>query len=659
MVVVLAAGFLLATGADAAWRNGHPSKVVILNETFQFANGGNIFVTDAPTFGSEMLIVPDRDGNRVVVYKTAPAANDAAFDFTIEGADAAPNNGLNDPLDAGIGPAGQLLVVDRTYNRVLVWNTVPATKDVRPDFVLGQANFAGQGSNRGDNNLRDLNTFASPEAVAVFGNKLLVVDAENHRVLIWNTFPTADGQKADVVVGQTAPNEAVDNVCDAVHTNKPRGLAVSPDGKLLVGNQACNRVMIWNSIPTTNGKAADFVLGQPNLNSGDEATTATGLRQPIGVSVARDGKLAVADKINDRVLIWNSVPTENGKAADFVLGQRDMVSSGEVAGSILFEASDVRSTGRAMGVEWTADGRLWVMGAPSSVRLFDPNFAPEIVDYVKPMIAPKTAKIAAGDRLMLTVQNGKAPFEWRQVPTGQENDYYGNNPCSTVFDAASATLTAGMYNKHQWDNFTPQLFSVKDAKGNLDTAEIVVYPRVEMSPQSQIVYSGISQGLSAWGGVNTYGEPYTFELVQNQSGGTVDPADPSQYRYQPMYTPGPNPGVDIIAVRDKEGHEGRAEFQIQTPLTINEANGAPTFSGNVSVAVGQTFTFTASGGSGTGFRFGNYNDYYVHYGTEYGNGRIDPETGRYTAKRVGQDQVYVNDSVYNAYTINVTVTAAE
>ena len=46
------------------------------------------------------------------------------------------------------------------------------------------------------------------------------------------------------------------------------------------------------------------------------------------VSVTSDGvRLFVTDLGNNRVLIWNSIPTSNGAAADVEIGQPDMTSS--------------------------------------------------------------------------------------------------------------------------------------------------------------------------------------------------------------------------------------------------------------------------------------------------------------------------------------------
>ncbi len=90
-------------------------------------------------------------------------------------------------------------------------------------------------------------------------------------------------------------------------------------------------MLIWNTIPTANNQAADLVLGEPNFTTAPAATvsdlpaTASNLFSPVAVT--SDGKrLFVTDLGHNRVLIWNSIPTQNGQAADVVVGQPDMTS---------------------------------------------------------------------------------------------------------------------------------------------------------------------------------------------------------------------------------------------------------------------------------------------------------------------------------------------
>ena len=46
----------------------------------------------------------------------------------------------------------------------------------------------------------------------------------------------------------------------------PQGVWVQ-NGKLFVADTGNNRVMIWNSIPSKNNQPADLVLGQPNFTT--------------------------------------------------------------------------------------------------------------------------------------------------------------------------------------------------------------------------------------------------------------------------------------------------------------------------------------------------------------------------------------------------------
>jgi len=81
----------------------------------------------------------------------------------------------------------------------------------------------------------------------------------------------------------------------------------------------------------TTGQEADIVLGQADFtgwrgNRWDSVASNT-LYLPIGIMYANN-TLYVVDSYNYRVLIWNSLPTENGQSADRVLGQPDLVSNG-------------------------------------------------------------------------------------------------------------------------------------------------------------------------------------------------------------------------------------------------------------------------------------------------------------------------------------------
>jgi hypothetical protein len=83
-----------------------------------------------------------------------------------------------------------------------------------------------------------------------------------------------------------------------------------------------NRVLLWNQLPTTDGQPADVVLGQADFTSRAPALTATGMNTPY--TIASTGlQLFVTDSQHHRVLVWNTLPTANGTPADAVLGQAD------------------------------------------------------------------------------------------------------------------------------------------------------------------------------------------------------------------------------------------------------------------------------------------------------------------------------------------------
>jgi hypothetical protein len=85
---------------------------------------------------------------------------------------------------------------------------------------------------------------------------------------------------------------------------------VTANGKLFVSGALNNRVLIWNTLPVGN-VPADVVVGQANFTTGTSGTSRTQMNQPIGIAVA-GGRLILSDAVNNRVLIWNTIPTTNG-----------------------------------------------------------------------------------------------------------------------------------------------------------------------------------------------------------------------------------------------------------------------------------------------------------------------------------------------------------
>jgi hypothetical protein len=218
----------------------------------------------------------------------------------------------------GAPAQGSLYLPDINNHRILGFNSIPATSNASADFVLGQTAFTGNAAGT------TANSFTGPFDVVTADGKLFVVDTFNHRVLIWNTLPTSNNVPADVVVGANSFTDSTPGT-SKTELNVPTGIAVA-GGKMFVVEQNNHRVLIWNSIPTGNNAPADVVIGQPDFTSSTPGLSATKIENPLGGIWSDGQRLAVTDSFNNRVLVWNTIPTTNGVAADLVIGQPDFVT---------------------------------------------------------------------------------------------------------------------------------------------------------------------------------------------------------------------------------------------------------------------------------------------------------------------------------------------
>lgn len=281
------------------------------------------------------IYIPDTQNNRVVGYSTMPSANNVFFDYVLG------HNDFTTKSAAPIGPSalnvpaavadstGDLVVADTGYSRVLFWNGAPTTPGAPASIAVGQASPSSAPLTT-----CDASHLNHPEGVAVAGGRLIVADTQHNRVLVWNSVPSQSGTDANIVLGQADASHCSENRGSAVAANSlsaPSGVW-SNGTKLIVADTGNNRVLIWDSFPTQNGEAADHVVGQPSLTDGtlhaadddsSSASVGTGLHSPKGVW--SDGtQLFVADTGYNRVAVFGSVPNTNGTRASEVLGQSSL-----------------------------------------------------------------------------------------------------------------------------------------------------------------------------------------------------------------------------------------------------------------------------------------------------------------------------------------------
>ncbi len=220
-----------------------------------------------------------------------------------------------------VATEGRRLIVSDTWNnRVLVWNEIPTKSNQLPDLVLGQNDFYSNTPGLGANRMN------WPMGVATDGTRLLVGDGFNDRVLIWNTFPTRNGQPADIVLG-ASDFDTWPNYLDRTQERNPKTRIYWPwdvwtDGqKVMVTSTVDGSVLVWNSFPTRNNQPADLMLGYEDFSTRfvqHSENPMVDLGTPRAITF--DGThLVVGDYSTKRAFVWNGFPTRNGQAADFII----------------------------------------------------------------------------------------------------------------------------------------------------------------------------------------------------------------------------------------------------------------------------------------------------------------------------------------------------
>jgi hypothetical protein len=334
-------------------------------------------------FDGTRLFVVDQSNNRVLGYNTVPTASGAAASFVLGQADfthgsaneggAVSASSMKEPAQVA-GNGTELLVSDYANNRVLVWSTTPSTNNAPASFALGQADLVSSSANGGG--AVSASTFHAPDGLTVAGGKLLVTDADNYRLLVWDTLPASSQVAANLVLGQPNFTTSVYNNGNGTPSATNVGLPVASivsGNSLLVADLTNGRVLGWDTFPTTNGQAADFALGKKSFTVGgtDHPTmsgaTLAGVTQ---VKSAGAGLLA-ADSTNNRILLWSSLPVSNDQPADLVVGQPDMVSFGTNTGGI--SASTLNGYG-TLGA--TSDGKHLVVADSNNQRVLIWNSIP-------------------------------------------------------------------------------------------------------------------------------------------------------------------------------------------------------------------------------------------------------------------------------------------
>jgi Domain of unknown function DUF11/Bacterial Ig-like domain (group 1) len=202
---------------------------------------------------------------------------------------------------------------------------------------------------------------------------------------------------------------------------------------------------------------------------------------------------------------------------------------------------------------------------------------------------------------------------------------------STNASGATINGSTGAYTAGSKPSVTDVIL-LTDSLGNVATANVAVGPGVSITPPSPVVPPRGTVNLVASGGSGT---GFNFVITTNVSGGTVGATSG-------LYTAGGLANsVDAVTVTDSLGNLATVSISVGGGLTVSPSS--------TTLSPRQSQTFTAAGGSESGFTF--------VLTTNGSGGVIDPVTGVYTAGSRGAslDLVTVTDSLGNATTSTITV----
>lgn len=237
-------------------------------------------------------------------------------DFTTNGYPALPSASTlgGGPVGLAFDAACNLWAADLYNNRVLKF-AAPFSTGMSASLVLGQPDFTSNGNGSSSNQmywpqmitfdptqnfwianygggsiLEFTAPFMTDESAAFMRQNfslpfdvkfdkdgdLWVVDEYRNQTREYVP-PFTPNMNATVILGSGASSAATDEY-------GPSALAFDSDGNLFVVDADNNRVLEYRP-PFTTGMAASVAIGQPDLTSSAAATTATGLSNPLGVTI--------------------------------------------------------------------------------------------------------------------------------------------------------------------------------------------------------------------------------------------------------------------------------------------------------------------------------------------------------------------------------------
>jgi len=223
-----------------------------------------------------------------------------------------------------------LVVSDTGQNRVFIWHDFNFQTFQKPNVILGQKDDHQMDRNAGEE--VSGSSLQYPSGIWTNGEKIIVADAWNHRVLVWNQMPTKNFQEADIVIGQKDFNSNLPNIegigksPDNNTLNWPYGV-YSNGSELWIADTGNRRVLYFEKIPSKNFANASEVIGQNNFFEKDYDNN--NAVWPYSIKVGHNNDMLISDTQFCRVLYWEQWKNAINNPPNLVMGQKDINDSGQ------------------------------------------------------------------------------------------------------------------------------------------------------------------------------------------------------------------------------------------------------------------------------------------------------------------------------------------
>ncbi len=489
---------------------GQPAAV-ILGQTGPTGNGANqggsgpgqstLYNPSGIWSDGTRLVVSDTLNNRVLLFNSFPVTTGTPADlvvgqsnFTSDGTGTAANQ-LSGPL--GVWSDGtRLLIADSSNNRVLIYNSFPVTNNAPADLVIGQPNLNSNTSNYGGVSSQSLGV---PIGVFIQGSQLFITDYINSRMLIYNSMPTTDFAAANVEIGQPNMTTVGNGAVGDDNLSAPNG--VFSDGtRLFVGDAFNNRVLLFNSIPVTNDAQASFVYGQTGMgansvNQGGAVGPGT-MDEPLWTTW--DGtNYYITDSLNNRVLIFNGLPSANDPTPVAALGQTILASgtanAGGISAATLDKPHDALYVGGDLIVSDQDNNRVLIYypatptATPTPTSTPTPSNTPTLTPTLSPTVSATPSPTAAYDA------SGLGQLVLAPVPAhrgGKVLLYFDKPPASSswqIFNLAGQKVSQLSFQgtaDHTWDTSgtSPGIYLIQLDVTYADGTTALVWRKVVIIP---------------------------------------------------------------------------------------------------------------------------------------------------------------------------------